>query len=490
MTLPGPVVARPNRLAQIFVVFALACKIWLGVAAPPIGDEAYYWLWGQRLDWSYFDHPPLHAWLLGLVSVLGWNIFTLRLLTWLTLAGTLWIFWLWAKRLKPEDPASWWWPSAAVYLASLLFFLMSGVSFHDHLLIFLCIATAHAFLVFSEDWEAGRRNYFALYGAAALLGLTVLTKYNGVLLGLGIALFFVLHKPVRSAWRWPHLYLAALLSMAMQAPVLLWNLQHGFVSYNFHFSERWAGHVAFRPRLALEFIVLTLLVIGPFVFGAITRMFRRPLGTPFADRARVMALAVFGVSTLVMFSISFFVEVFFYWNIVAFLLTMPLLSGWFVRRWPFNAHLVCGVIVCLGCVLNFSIVPIGNLIGRYDWTTSSTFGWAGVAGRIEQLEEAHEIGFVATTRYTTAAQLGYAMHDPDVVAIDDRHDQYDYWFDPAAHIGENALVVADSRENVKYIKRFFDTLEPLGAVPFRRFGTVIYRPRIYLGTGFHTPQNN
>src|SRR5690606_21213965 len=117
----GPVVARPIRLAQIFVVFALACKVWLGAMAPPIGDAAYYWMWGQKPAWSYFDHPPLHAWLLGLVSFLGWNLFTLRLLTWLTLAGTLWIFWLWAKRLKPEDPAAWWWPSAAVYLASPLF---------------------------------------------------------------------------------------------------------------------------------------------------------------------------------------------------------------------------------------------------------------------------------------------------------------------------------------------------------------------------------
>ena len=31
--------------------------------APPTADEAYYWLWGQHLDWSYYDHPPLAAWL-------------------------------------------------------------------------------------------------------------------------------------------------------------------------------------------------------------------------------------------------------------------------------------------------------------------------------------------------------------------------------------------------------------------------------------------
>ena len=27
-------------------------------------DEAYYWVWGQRLDAGYFDHPPAIAWII------------------------------------------------------------------------------------------------------------------------------------------------------------------------------------------------------------------------------------------------------------------------------------------------------------------------------------------------------------------------------------------------------------------------------------------
>lgn len=484
MSLPGPVVARPIRIAQAFVVFALLAKAWLSVMAPPIGDEAYYWLWGQRLDWSYFDHPPLHAWLLRAMSLFGWNTLALRLLTWLTLAGSLWISWLWAKRLKPEDPAAWWWPSVAVYLSTLLFFLMSGIAFHDHLLIFLCLATGHAFLVFAEQWEDGRPNYLALYGGAVLLGLTVLTKYNGVLLGIGVALFFIVHRPVRGVWRSPHLYLAALLSVAMQAPVVWWNLQRGFVSYNFHFSERWAGDFGFRPVLALLFLVTVLVVMGPFVFGALFRMMRTPLGAPFADRARVLALCVLAVSTLAMLAMSLFVRVFFYWNIVAFALAMPLLAGWFVRRWPYYAQLVLGVVVIVGCVVNFSIMPIGNLAARYDWTISSTFGWDRVAQRVEVLKAEHDAGFVTVSVYTTAAQLAFAMHDAQVTSISPRHDQFDYWFDPQAHLGENAIIVADSDNPVGYTAQFFESVTLLESVPYDRFGMTIYAPQIYLGTGF------
>jgi hypothetical protein len=26
-----------------------------------IGDEAYYWMFSENLDWGYFDHPPMVA---------------------------------------------------------------------------------------------------------------------------------------------------------------------------------------------------------------------------------------------------------------------------------------------------------------------------------------------------------------------------------------------------------------------------------------------
>src|SRR5688572_4771958 len=34
-------------------------------------DEAYYWVYGQFLDWGYFDHPPMT----GLLIKMGYSIF-------------------------------------------------------------------------------------------------------------------------------------------------------------------------------------------------------------------------------------------------------------------------------------------------------------------------------------------------------------------------------------------------------------------------------
>jgi 4-amino-4-deoxy-L-arabinose transferase-like glycosyltransferase len=482
----GPVVARPVRFAQAAVAVLLLLRLWLSVMAPPVGDEAYYWMWGQKLGWSYLDHPPLHAWLLSAMSVFGWNLFSLRALTWLTLAGTLWIFWLWARRLKPEDPGAWWWPSAAIYLGTPLFFTMTWLAFHDHLLIFLSLASAHCFLLFAERWEADRRGIRWLYGAAVLLGLAVLTKYNAVLLGIGVAVFLIAHRPMRSAWRSPHLYLAALLAVAMQAPVIWWNATEGFASVNFHLSERWGRPLTeLHPANVLTFIALALIFVGPFLIPAIAGMIRRPLEQASADRARVLALSVLAVSSLALLTLSLFAEVYFYWNIVAFMLLMPLVAGWMRRRWVLVAQLAYGLIFAVLSAVNFTAVPVFNLFGIDDWTTESIYGWPEVAARVDALKSEHDIGFVAAARYTTAAQLGFAMHDASVTALADRHDQYDFWFDPGAHLGETALIVSDPQIKVGQIRPYFDKLKLLETVPFERFGRVIYRARIYLATGYH-----
>ena len=60
-------------------------------------DEAYYWVWSKRLDWSYFDHPPLATYSIALTTAvfgqtgfgiklasvlwsLGWNLIWARLI--------------------------------------------------------------------------------------------------------------------------------------------------------------------------------------------------------------------------------------------------------------------------------------------------------------------------------------------------------------------------------------------------------------------------
>ena len=67
------------RLVQLAAITLFVFKFAQLAFAGVFQDEAYYWMWGQHPSLSYFDHPPLNAWLLGLSSaVFGWNVLALR----------------------------------------------------------------------------------------------------------------------------------------------------------------------------------------------------------------------------------------------------------------------------------------------------------------------------------------------------------------------------------------------------------------------------
>ena len=87
---------------------------------------------------------------------------------------------------------------------------MTSFAFHDHLLLFFLIASAYFFHGFAGDWEDGRADWRKLFAAAALLGLAVLTKYNGVFLGLGYAVWVLARPKLRPLLKTPQLWLAAL----------------------------------------------------------------------------------------------------------------------------------------------------------------------------------------------------------------------------------------------------------------------------------------
>jgi len=361
---------RSSVLAlQVVVASFLALRLYMHLGADPFGDETYYWLWGQKLGLSYFDHPPFHAWLLRLVSaVFGWNQLSVRILTWFTLAGTLWIFWLWSKRLAPADPRRFFWQAAAVYLASPLFFALTLVSYNDHLLVFLCLASAHAFLTFADRYEARAPGHLRwLYLGAGLLGLAVLTKYNAVFLGLGLGLFVLIRPQLRPLLRNPHLYLAAALAIATQAPVFYWNLSEGFASYNFHFSERWGATSAARPAnlmAPVNFLVITANSLSPFLVWPLFKfLFGRAEGA-FEALAKPLAVSILAVSTVTLCAVSIWLGAYFYWNIVAFIAVMPLLVRWLGSRFQLWLHLSFGLVAAALVAFNFSVMPLGCAAGR------------------------------------------------------------------------------------------------------------------------------
>ncbi len=475
---------------QLVVGLFLALRLYYDLRADLFGDEAYYWMWGQRLGWSYFDHPPLHAWLLRPVSAIaGWHVFSVRLLTWVTLGGVLLIFRHWSRLLSPETPSLAFWRTTAIYLASPIFFGMTMIAYNDHLLVALSLLAIHCFVVFSTRHATAAPHATRwLYFAAVALGLALLTKYNAIFVGLGFAALFLFDRNLRPLLKTPHPWLAGLLAIAMQAPVVWWNLTEGLASFRYHLDDRWQGDAwQIHPMHPVNFLLLTFVVWSPFLIWPLVRMIRAPALSPFEGAAKRLVVTIFAISTISLVAISLVLDAYYYWNIVAFVGLMPLLVRFMGNPWLRWSHIVFGLVAAGLIVTNFSITPIGNAIGRRDNGSSINYGWTEIADHMRAVEAKAPADLVAATRYSTTSQLGFALGTTEAVKISPEHSQYDYWQDDTSYAGKSALILVDEADKspvLLYLKAHFANLKQVDAFNIDRFGKTLYRWRIFRGEGY------
>jgi len=486
-TRSSPTSRLVTAFAVLVVVYVVGLRIWFDVTAPVMGDEAYYWIWGQKPGWSYFDHPPLDAWLQGLVAaVFGWSTVSLRLLTWVSLAGTLGILWLWSRRIAPAGGSAAFWRMSAVLLTVPVVALFTLEAFHDHLLVFFTVASLYLLWRFVEAFEGEGRGFGFLYGAAAALGLATLSKYNGALLGLG---FVVLLATRRSLWptlRTPHPYLAALLAVAIQAPVIYWNLTEGLATFRFHFVERPSNHWD-RPALlqGLSFLVQSFIAAGPILLLAAVR-FPWVMREPPERSLRAILVTVFLASTAAVLVASLFTDILLHWNIVADV-ALGLAGLWLLGRWLFVPQALVTLYALTMAVLNYSVFPAG-VGGFADPAAPANFGWTEVGAAVTGARKAHPGAFLAATKYNYAAQLAFALHDVEVTAINPLRSQYDLWWSAAAHIGQDAIVVADERNPITLSSPWFASVSKLAEVPVMVGGREVWHFDIYLGEGYRVSE--
>ncbi|RYE11381.1 MAG: hypothetical protein EOP22_00545 [Hyphomicrobiales bacterium] len=475
---------------RLVVLYFIGLRLWFDFAVNPMGDEAYYWIWGQHPQWSFFDHPPLHAWLLGIVaSVLGWSPFALRILTLFTLAGSLGILWGFARRLAPDNTEQWFWKSAAIFMTMPVVFIFTTPAFHDHLLAFLMLASCFCALEFALRMEADRRVALRwFYAAAVLAGLATLTKYNGILLAFGLAAFLVIHPRLRRLWATPHPYLAVLVIAAIQLPVLIWNVQEQFATLTFHFIERpdsnwsridWLGPV--------KFLLLMAIPLGPFfLIGAVIMLFRRPV--PEAQRtARVLAISIFAISTLCLATVALYRDIFLHWNIAAFMALAaigPMVIG---RKWLLLPQIALALYMGSVAGWNYAVVPMRSPI-FYDPGTAANYGWPEVGEAVREATAAHPGSILAATRYTYAAQLAFALHDPQVTAFNPLPSQYDFWWNADANRGRDAIVVADRLFNIDFTASQFAKVTKLDEVQVMRADRHVWTFDIYLAEDYDPAQ--
>lgn len=486
--LAGSAARRELGALQFIVGLLLALRLAGYLWLQPIPDEAYYWLWSRHPDLSYFDHPGLNAWIIALLDlVLGHGIHVLRLPSLLTLGGTIAIFHAWARRFAGPDWEEMFWRGLAIYLAAPTFGVAMSIATSDHLLVFFALLSGYCFICYLHEVREGRAGKLRhLYAGAVALGFAGLSKYNAVFLGLAVVIYILASRPLRKLLANPHLWAAGALAVAMQAPTLIWNFEHGLSSFQFHLIDRHgAGSFSrLNPRRLLEFVLSSMAVTSPFMAWAMVKYALRPQGEGAARTVWQLGALLFWVSSVTFLVISLTDRVQWWWNVLGYVLIVPMLGLAMRRKLLLYGHLIFGSLASLLLFSTMALFPTLVLFGNPDPAYSRVYGWERVADAVRTAEIRLQPDFVAAVDWDTTSLVGYYTNNVEVMPLGPRIGQFRYWHDEAGLSGRNAVLVLYDRDRLEEAARQFERLTEVDKVVTGGLGWSFNTYRIYFAEGY------
>jgi hypothetical protein len=300
----------PRRLFWGALAVTLAFRFWLAWWLPVTSDEAYFIYWGEAPALGVYDHPPMVGWLLAALLQVSHAQVWLRLPAVLAPAAVALAMRPLVRELahgRPDARALADWAALAWLLAPIQ-------------VVNVLITTDTPLLVFSflsiAAYALGvRRGSFALCAiAGAALGLTFLSKYFAVLLGLAYLVYVAAFRRDRRAW----LELAVVVACALPFGLLnlAWNYEHCWANLMFNLYNRHgeAGFAWYRP---LVFVALLAYVAGPLVLFDLARA-RTAVRAAARDPAVALLATCAGLPLALLFALSAFRSVGLHW-VLAFM---------------------------------------------------------------------------------------------------------------------------------------------------------------------------
>ena len=474
----------PTMLWMALVIMALV-RFGLMLGTGPIHDEAYYWAWSQRLDYGYYDQPFLVGWLLWpFVSVLGDQAWVLRLVSGgLTLLTSVFLACL-ALDLAAQTDERGQVDAAQVRATStgLGVLLLTSPALWGLGLFYVHDAVMMTFLSLGLLLGTGalqRGSMLLWLATGAALALAFSAKVSAALWIAAFGLAFLLVPSGRAQLRRAGPWLAALIILAAAALFVLWNANHGWVTFRHVGAEHLAPETdAPGERLGRAVLVLLALIIltGPAAAQLWLWPARRDAGRP-AGLAKLTKLTSLGLllfialPALFILGLSLTREVLLNWLLPSALV----LSALAALRWPssrprpaalasLGLSLTASVVLCL-------VVLIPLMLREPRWMLSNArdiYGWEAaindlVAYRDAEFPDHRIVG----NYYLLASQL--AFHQNEVrasVGDDPRPHQFQLFAHAPAGGNSRApgpvlVLTADQASGQAALEGWFCDLQPL-----------------------------
>jgi len=442
-------------LTVVLLISATTFRLWY-IASGALDlapDEAHYWEWSRRLDWSYYSKGPMVAYLIAAFTHLGSSTeFFVRLPAVLLSAGTGVVVCLLARELFASER-----------LGFLAVLACSANPLYAAGSILMTIDAPTAFfwtLAVYSTWRAvrsnlpdTRRRWWVVFAVA--LGFGVLSKYTMLLIVPCVGAYLVISPVARPCLRTREPYLAIVLAFVLCTPVLVWNAEHDWVSFRHvgalaGLAPTEEAHCA--AKTFFEFLGSQFAVVSPVLFiGIVMAMITSGRLGIRERRDEYLFLFLFAAPPLAFFLLwSVYEKVEGNWAAPAYLTaTIALAALWEEQRVRVSRIalvLLPGFLMValahfpgLPRYVGLSLAPQVDLTRRLDgWRALGT-----VVGKILQ-ETDGENAFLVSDHYQIASELAfYVAGQPRVYNIDAgrRMNQYDIWGGLDTLRGQDGLFV-------------------------------------------------
>ncbi|MBN8996146.1 MAG: glycosyltransferase family 39 protein [Rhizobiales bacterium] len=459
--LPAPRVPPALAVVAVFVVIHLIAAIFVGLGF----DEAYYWTWSRHLSASYYDHPPMVAWWIRAgTAILGDNPLGVRILFVLAMAPiSAALYWTGAL-LFDRLTATF---AVAFLNATLVFGVLGFVASPDApSVLFWTLAILALALIYAH----GDQRWWLGVGLAA--GLGVLSKLTALFLGPTLLVAAAALQRLRVSFLRPWLWLGGLVALLVVLPMLLWNIDHGFMTWNKQFGR--LGTPGFKPTSPFEFVGTVFLVLNPAVsilagFAALLWRRRRPrdagLGLLLVTVAPMLAfllVAAFRQRIEANWPAPLYPTLALVGAVGAARVTEALRGRRFLA-WYRDIAFPFGLGATI--VATFLMINPGNLVpARYD--LGRTFrAWGEFSGAVERARGLAGAAWIAPTSYDATAELAFHLRGSGVPVVGIAERQR-YVFAPPpdpALLAKPALLVSKGSDATR-LQRCFATVRPVAEI--------------------------
>ena len=483
-------------------------------------DEVYYRIYASHLQWNYFDHPPMVAWLIRFTTA---NLFFdseifIRLGAIVSAAVTTWLLYLTGKKLSTPKTGFY---AAAIYTATVYGSIIAGtfilpdspqmICWTGGLYLLTCITD-------SKNIRSSKKRKIILFGIVA--GIGMLCKIHTSFLWLGFLLYIFLYN--RKWLQQPVLYLSGALTILFFYPVIKWNIDNQFITFLYHSGRVNIVNSGFDITNFFRFAGGQIFYCNPVIFVlmilALTAALKNQLPVSISQK-RLLLLTSLPL-IIIAAIISLFRNVLPHWPGPAYTGLILLTACYFTKRrknnqseeWWLPKPLIIanGLLIAIIMAGVFCINLIPGTLGKKEGLqkgegdfTLDMYGWTKLKAGFEKIYQQDTSAgiikpgaFLISNKWFPAAHLDHYVAAPlqiDFIAIGELYDIHQYaWLNKTRrHLikGDNAYCIVPSNnffEPAKVYSSLFENIKAISTIPQWRNGTIcrsfyIYRLTNYKG---------